>query len=133
MKKFLPLFMLLALGAAVVIGWPPKPAAAQSASGHEVCVVTATTTSTSVTSLLSTAGCQTSVVGCVKVKTVGATTVCVGGASGTTGDPASLAAGNKCYALPTGYEYPVIAPASMVTLRVQSGTSLVSVATMNGC
>lgn len=132
MKRYIVLYALLSMGAAVVVMWPPKRAQAQSFSAHEVCVVTATTTSTDVGSLLRTAGC-TPLTGCVKLKTVGATTVCVGGESGSTGDPASLAAGNKCYPLPTNNEYPSAAPPGRTSLRVQSGTSLVSVAQANGC
>ena len=132
MRRFIMLYALLAMGAAVVVFWPPKKAVAQSMSAFETCVITATTSSTSVAALLNTAGC-TLLSGCVKLKTVGATTVCVGGESGSTGDPASLAAGNKCYALPTGSEFPSAVPPGKMSLRVQSGTSLVSVASANGC
>ena len=132
MRRYIMLYAVLAMGAAVVIMWPPKQAQAQSASAHETCIVTATTTSTDVASLVGTAGCV-KLNGCVKLKTLGATSVCVGGETGTTGDPASPAAGNKCYPLPQNNEYPTIAPPSRTTLRVQTGTSLVAVASMNGC
>ena len=68
MKRFIVLYALLAMGAAVVVMWPPKHAQAQSFSAHEVCVVTATTTSADVGTLLKTAGC-TPLTGCVPCPT----------------------------------------------------------------
>ncbi len=109
------------------------PASAASNTAFYACVVTATTTATGLKSLLSTAGCTTGgVEQCVKLKVIGATSVCVGGAT-STGDPAALAAGNQCYPLVTGEQFPGSVQSGQMSLRVQSGTSLVSVAIANGC
>lgn len=108
--------------------------AGEVATAFETCVVSVDTTSTSVSALIKAqTNCSAAAVGgYVKIKVVGATSVCVGGKSGTTGDPGTLAAGNQCYALTTGQEFPSVVPTNAMTLRVQSGTSLVSVAAAIG-
>jgi hypothetical protein len=111
-----------------------RPAQAQEARAFEACVVSVTTTSTTIAELISAqANCsRTGISGYVKIKVVGTTSVCVGGPSESTGNPDALVAGNKCYPLTTGQEFPSVVPASQMELRVQTGTSLVAVASAQG-
>ena len=111
-----------------------QKARAQNARMFEACVVDVGTTSTTLSELIDAQpNCSRDAIGgYVKIKVVGAVSVCVGGGSGTTGNPGSLAAGNKCFPLTTGQEFPSIIPTNQMTLRVETATSLVAVASAQG-
>ncbi len=133
-KRMIVLYAAVMFGTVAALLWQPRNVEAAPATSYDACVVTVTTTSTLLSSLAVTAGCDMQASACVMAKNLDASVgVCTGGLSGSTGNPASLAAGNKCFPLSAGDTYPTAVPTTKMHMRVQAGTVLVSLAAVNGC